>query len=322
MTIITKNIQIFGMNCSACAVKIEKVLTALPGVVSANVNLTTEKATVVFDPSIIAFNIILEAITGTGYRIAQEKIQLLIGGMNCSACSTRIERALTALPGVQKVNVNLVAGKAALTISNNELSIEKILRTISDLGFSAHLVQEEMVLDLEKEREKELIRQKGMLFLAGLLSAPLFIYMIAMLLNINWPWLFFIHNNYFQLALAAPVQLIAGWQFYKDSYRALKSGGTNMSVLIALGTTSAFIYSVIITFWGKELGLHQVYYETSAFIITLVLLGKTLEANAKGKTTQAIKTLIGLQAKEARIIRGDQEISIPTSTSSIGIDRK
>jgi Cu+-exporting ATPase len=311
LTIITKNIQIFGMNCSACSAKIEKALSSLPGVISANINLTTEEATVVFDSRIIPFNSILDAITGSGYKIAQEKIQLIISGMNCSACSTRIERTLSALPGIQRVNVNLAAGKATLTIANNEASVEEILNTVSALGFSVHLAREETILDLEKEREKDINRQKRMLFLAGLLSTPLFVYMIAMLLNFDRPWISFIHNNFFQLGLAAPVQLIAGWQFYRDSFRVLKSGGTNMSVLIALGTTSAFVYSLAITFWGRELGLHQVYYETSAFIITLVLLGKTLEANAKGKTTQAIKKLIGLQAKEARIIRDNQEISIP-----------
>jgi len=239
------------------------------------------------------------------------KTEISVGGMSCAACSARVERALNNIPGVTKAGVNLAAGKASVEYDSTRVSMRDLLKKISDIGYSAEEIQYNGTDKIERERADEILHLKRMVTLAAILSTPLFIYMLAMPFNIHWPVITFLHNKYFQFALATPVQFIAGWRFYRDSYRVLKGGGTNMSVLVALGTSAAYFYSVAATFWGDMLNRSEVYFETSAFIITLVLLGRTLEAGAKRKTAGAIKKLLGLRARQARILRDGREINIP-----------
>ncbi len=241
------------------------------------------------------------------------KTSIKVTGMTCAACSGRVEKRLAGLPGIIGARVNLATGNAFIEFDSDIISLTEILEKISDLGYSGS-----EILDGGPVREEEILRLKRLVALSGILSAPLFVYMLAMVLDLHWAVIGLLHNKYLQFALATPVQFLAGWQFYRDSYRVLKGGGVNMSVLVALGTTAAYLYSAAATFWGRRLGLGEVYFEVSAIIITLVLLGKTLEAGAKGKATQAIKKLLGLQAREARVIRDGREIDIPVGEVMVG----
>lgn len=246
-----------------------------------------------------------------------EKIDLKIQGMTCAACSAKIERKLNKTPGVVNATVNLATEKASITF-NPEISTREIKNIITKLGYQADKVVDTLDVDKEREtREKEINKQKAFFVFSAILSLPLALFMFAELFKWTWvPALLF--DKYFQLALATPIQFIAGFQFYKDAYYALRSKSANMSVLVVLGTSAAYFYSLAITFYGKEIGQHHVYYETSAIIITLIILGKLLEAVAKGKTSEAIKKLMGLQAKTARVIREGREEDIPLEDVVVG----
>ncbi|MHB8919252.1 MAG: heavy metal translocating P-type ATPase, partial [Desulfocucumaceae bacterium] len=311
-------VRVTGMTCAACSARVERALSSMPGVISAGVNLSTEKATVIYDSSSISRSGIAEKIKDTGYGVAVDRAEIAITGMTCAACAGRVEKALSSMPGVISASVNLAAEKAYVEYDSGEISAADVISRISSAGYGGSEIKDNDQRSPEAEREREIIRLKRMVALAGILSAPLIVYMVAMVLNLHWAVITFFHNKYFQFALATPVQFVAGWQFYRDSYRVLRGGGTNMSVLVALGTSAAYLYSTAATFWGHRLGLGEIYFETSAFIITLVLLGRALEASAKGKTTQAIKKLLGLRAKEARVIRDGQELNIPVEEVAVG----
>jgi Cu+-exporting ATPase len=212
------------------------------------------------------------------------------------------------MDGIENAVVNLALEKGVAEYDPAKLSFADISKRISELGYQAHKIEDKpAALDQERRaREKEIRRQKTYFIFSAILSLPLSLLMFAEMLQWTWvPSLFF--NKYFQLVLATPIQFVAGAQFYKDSYYALKNKSANMSVLVALGTSAAYFFSLAVTIWGHQLGEMHVYYETSGIIITLIILGKLLEAKAKGKTSEAIKKLIGLQAKTARVIKNGSE---------------
>ena len=311
-------LKVAGMTCAACSGRVERALSAMPGVISAGVNLATEKATVVFDPSRLDRSRIVQKIKDTGYDISTDRVEIAISGMTCAACSGRVEKTLGGLPGVIRAGVNLAAEKAYVEYDSEEISVAGILKKISEIGYSGAEIKGDRTVDRDAHREREILGLKRSVALAGVLSAPLMVYMLAMVFNIHWYVFDWFHNKYLQFVLATPVQFVAGGRFYTDSYRVIRSGSTNMSVLVVLGTSAAYLYSTVVTFWGHRLGLNEIYFETSAFIITLILLGKALEASAKGKTTQAIKKLLGLQAKEARVIRDGREMDVPVEEVLVG----
>lgn len=232
-------------------------------------------------------------------------IELQITGMHCAACSGRIEKVIGRLPGVEKINVNLLAEQALILYRPELISLTEIQERIEKLGFgskekpSAALLQKQDESFQAKERKQLKLR----LGFAALLSLPL---IAAMLLSLHLPYLEFV--------LATPVQFIAGWPFYHGAYAALKSGGANMDVLVALGTSAAYFYSTANLF----LGTHQLYFETSALLITLILLGKFLEMTAKGRTSQAIKALLQLQPPTARRLEAGREVEVPITAITVG----
>ncbi|MFZ7103996.1 MAG: heavy metal translocating P-type ATPase [Peptococcaceae bacterium] len=305
------NLKIKGMTCAACAAKIGKSLNKMDGVRNTNVNLAMEKATVEYDSTKINSNGFIEKITKLGYQVATDSIDLKIQGMTCAACAAKIEKKLISSPGVAQATVNLAAEKAAVTYYNSVVTTADIKAVIEKLGYKAEVAGDKLDVDKEREaREKEIKKQKIYLFFSAAFSIPLALVMFAELFK--WAWIpDIIFNKFFQFALATPIQFIAGAQFYKDAYYALKNKSANMAVLVALGTTAAYLFSVVVTFGGRQIGERHVYYETSAIIITLIILGKLLEAIAKGKTSEAIKKLMGLQAKKARVIREGREIDVP-----------
>ncbi len=281
-------VRIKGMSCAACSIRIEKALAKVPGVQDARVNLAVETATVEYLPEAVTPEQIFNKIMATGYRPVLESIELKISGMSCAACSARIEKGLNKLPGVARAAVNLATEKAVVEFNPAEIEVPEIRKAVEHLGYRATPAEDREAVDSERaEREREIKRQKSLVIFSAILSAPLLVNMLVMVFNLHHLVPAFFMSTYFQFALATPIQFIAGANFYKEAYGALRSRSANMSVLVVLGTSAAYVYSVVATFFGDRIGVTEVYYETSAIIITLVLLGKTLEAIAKGRTSEA-----------------------------------
>ncbi len=298
-----------GMTCAACSTKVQRKLAKVPGVESANVNLTTEKATVLYDPEQTTSEKLMTVVTGLGYGVVRQRETIDITGMTCAACSTKIERKLGKLPGVSMANVNLTTEKA--TVEFVGITSDDLIKTIKGLGYGARVAQNDVDADsLRRRREMHVMIA---LFVVGLVgTVPLIIAnMILMPIRIYSPVL---HNPWVQLILASMVQVIVGWRFYRGAWINLSQGSANMDVLVALGTSAAYLYSIALSFW---LGGEN-YYEASTTILTLIILGKTFEAVAKGRTSEAIKKLLGLQAKTARVLRAGVETEISIQDVNVG----
>ncbi|WP_062232914.1 heavy metal translocating P-type ATPase [Fictibacillus sp. FJAT-27399] len=307
------SIPISGMTCAACALRIEKGLKKMDGVSDANVNFALEKSTVVYDPELAGPKDFQQKIKDLGYDIAGDKVEFNISGMTCSACAARIEKGLKKQNGILDANVNLALETATVSYQPSEISVSEMIKKVEDLGYGASLKETDgnKAADL---REKEIQNQTGKFLFSLILSLPLlwamashfsftsFIYLPDMFMN---PWV--------QLALATPVQLIVGKQFYTGAYKALKNKSANMDVLVALGTSAAYFYSLYLTIQAaaNANNMPELYFETSAVLITLILLGKLFEARAKGRSSEAIKKLMGLQAKTALVIRNGEELELP-----------
>lgn len=312
-----ESFKVSGMTCAACAARIEKIINKLPGIEKANVNFAVEKATVEFDDISVDSDEISEAVKKLGFGIEKEveqvnsRIELKISGMSCAACSAKIEKKLGRTDGVIKGTVNLATEKANVEFDPSKIKASDIINAIEFLGYKAERSQD-VAADREKEqREKEIKRLRFELIASAILSSPLIMAMVLMLFNIN---IGFLHNEYFQLIIATPVQFIIGFRFYRNAFHALKARSANMDVLISLGTSAAYFFSIYNAFFqpAEEGMMKELYFEASAVIITLILFGKYLEAVAKGKTSEAIKKLMGLQAKTARVIRNGviEDVSI------------
>jgi len=321
-----ESVKISGMSCAACAARIEKGLNKLEGVEAANVNLAMERATVEYDDKLVQPRQFDELITKLGYGIIHEKVNeagqvnLKISGMTCAACSARIEKKLNTLEGVKLANVNLTTEKATISFDPERIKVRDMIDAIKALGYSADKI-EDISRDQEKEQKETEIRNMRFALLASaLLSLPLVTAMVLSLFQIHSPALAILHNQYFQLAAATPVQFIIGARFYKQSYYALRSGSANMDVLIAMGTSAAYFFSLYNVFFENvpEGTMKDLYFEAAAIIITLILLGKYLEAVAKGKTSEAIKKLAQMQAKTARVVRQGEEMDIPIEEVELG----
>lgn len=300
----TVTIPVEGMTCAACSSRIEKVLNKQDGI-EASVNLTTEQAKVTYDEEKTSFEDIRARIEKTGYKVPEESLQFHIDGMTCAACSSRIEKVLSKTSGVEEANVNLTTEQATVSYSKGLVSQEDIFNKVRKLGYEPK--QQESSNTREDKKAKNYEKQRFLFIFALIFSLPLFVTMIdhfypeEMLLP-HW-----LMNGYVQWALATPVQFYAGLQFYKGAYKSLRGGSANMDVLVAMGTTAAYVYSIYLVMLGEV----NLFFETSAIIITLVLLGKLLEARAKGKTSEAMKKLMGLQAKKALVVRNGEETLLP-----------
>lgn len=251
-------------------------------------------------------------------RNEENKVELKITGMSCAACSAKIERRLGKMDGVMMAAVNLATEKASVEFDTSKVSTSEIINIVGNLGYKAEKI-EDVSKDKEKEqREKEVKKLRFELIASVILSSPLILAMLLSLIKLD---VAFLHNEYFQLIIATPVQFIIGFRFYKNAYHALKSKSTNMDVLIAMGTSAAYFFSIYNAFFvplKAGMMMKDLYFEAGAVIITLILLGKYLEAVAKGKTSEAIKKLMGLQAKTARIIRNGIEEDIAIEDVEVG----
>ena len=304
-----------GMTCAACSNRVEKVLNKLEGV-EAQVNLTTEKATVKYNPEKISVEEITKKIENLGYGVLTEKVELDVLGMTCAACSNRIEKVLNKQKGVQLATVNLTTESAAIEYNPGIVDTEAIIEKIRNLGYDAKPKAE--AEEKQTHKEKQLKTMKTKLIISALLSIPLLITMLDHLFGMNIPAI--LMNPWFQFILATPVQFIIGWQFYVGAYKNLRNGGANMDVLVALGTSAAYFYSLYEAFKtiGNSSYIPHLYFETSAILITLILFGKYLESRAKSQTTNAITELLNLQAKEARVLRDGKEVMIPVEEVVVG----
>ncbi len=312
----TVTLGITGMSCASCSLRIEKGLAKLPGVLSANVNLALEKAQVSFEDARVRIEDIKSKIENIGYGAILPRqepnkkngtAEFAISGMTCASCSARIEKKLASLDGISNAAVNLASEKAFVEYDSKVINSLSMIKAIHDLGYGAEEIRDESVDKAAIARKKEMRKLHILFVSSAVLSFPLLLGMLFMLLKIEIPWL---ENPYIQLALATPVQFIIGFRFYRNSWHNIKSLSPGMDVLIALGTSASYFFSFYNAFLGGD--PKQLYFEAGAVIITLVLLGKYLESVAKGKTSEAIKKLLSLQAKTARIIRDgiEQDISI------------
>lgn len=303
----TMVLPVSGMTGAACAARIEKVLNRLPGV-RASVNLAGEEVHLQCADEAASQAEIVAAITKAGFTVPPRTIELSIEGMTCAACSTRLQKQLNRLPNVEAV-VNLATERARVRFQPGQSHIDAILATINRAGFRGRLIDEH---SRAEEKARKIAAQQADLrhfWIAAALSLPLVVPMVAMFgtsgaLAHGAPrWL--------QWLLATPVQFWIGWRFYVGAYKALRGGGANMDVLIALGTSMAYLFSMVVTL--ADLNHLHVYFEASAAVITLVLLGKLLESRAKARTSQAIEALIRLQPKVARVERDGQLIELDAS---------
>lgn len=304
-------LDITGMTCAACSTRIEKVLNKMNGV-EANVNLAMENAAITFDTEEVSSNDIIQRIENLGYGVRFEKAVLDVFGMTCAACSTRIEKVLKKMDGIKNATVNLATESAAIEYNPSQITIDQMIDRIDKIGYEA---KEKINRKTKQDHKEEEIKEKKRKFLLSvMLSTPLLYTMLAHLhVDLGLPMPHLLMNPWFQLLLATPVQFYIGWQFYVGAYKALKNKSANMDVLVTLGTSAAYFYSLAegIKTVGNPMYMPHLYFETSVVLITLILLGKLFETMAKGKTTIAISKLLSLQAKEATVIRDGKEHQIP-----------
>ena len=313
-TQITLNVE--GMTCASCVMHVEAALKEVPGVADAQVNLATEKVKVEFDPAHTTARDLAEAVDDSGYKAVLDKTAMNIGGMTCASCVAHVEDALNELEGVMSATVNLATEKATVEYLAGSLVWEDFRDIVADAGYSAEPVSEE---DAGDQAEVDRLARTGQIKALRnrlLVAAGLGIIIFMGSFKEWFPWMpSFLQNWYVLWALATPVQFWAGAQFYQGAWGAAKHRTTNMNTLIAMGTSTAYIYSALATLFPDlfttQAAEATVYFDTAAIIVSLILLGRFLEARAKGQTSEAIRKLMGLRPKTARVVRDDQEIDIP-----------
>nr|WP_305067642.1 heavy metal translocating P-type ATPase [Methanocella sp. CWC-04] len=316
-------LKITGMTCASCVSRVESALKSVKGVSEANVNLASEKATVLYDPEAATIDSMVDAVKDAGYGVEAETVVLPITGMTCASCVARIENALKDRQGVISASVNLATEKATVNYVPSEVTIKELKKVVKDAGYDVAEIPEEEAVDIEREtRKKEMNDLKIKLAISLAISAFI---MAIMFIGDLMPVISSLSHhqkNILSFILATPVQFWVGWRFYKGTYAALKHGTADMNVLIAVGTSAAYFYSVVATFAPSLVAIGgsmpDTYFDTSTMIIALILLGKFLEARAKGRTSEAIRRLTGLKAKTARIIRNGVEQDVPVEDVSIG----
>lgn len=313
MTTREQTLKISGMTCSACANRIEKGLSKIEGVEEANVNYALESSSIVYDPTKTNVNEFKERVERLGFSVVQEKVDFDITGMTCASCATRIEKKINEMEGVAKATVNFALETIAVEYDDSQIETGDMVNAVNKMGYELILKQDG--LGKVDHKELEIKKQQRKFIFSAILTLPLLWTMVA-----HFSFLSFIYlpnilmNPWLQLVLATPVQFIIGAQFYKGAFNALRNKGANMDVLVALGTSAAYFYSLYLSVeWlnAGSVGSPELYFEASAVIITLIVLGKLFEVRAKGKTSQAIQKLLGLQAKTARILKDGIEKEIP-----------
>ena len=308
-------LPVTGMTCANCVATIERSLKKVGGVESAVVNLSSERASIGFDPSLTGLDELVGRIRRAGYDVATGEADLLIRRLVDSNDSIRLEKALSELSGVMEARVNLANERARVRYIPTVITQAEIRKAIARAGFEAVELGGEAEDAEGKAREAEIQLQRRYLSVGLAFTIPLFLLSMGRDLGILGAWAYSSWVDWLMFLLATPVQFYVGGQFYVGAYKALRNRSANMDVLIAMGSSAAYFYSV-----GVLLGWlpGNMYFETSAVIITLVKLGKYLEVRAKGRTSDAIKKLMGLRPKTARISRNGEEAEIPVDEVVVG----
>ncbi len=311
-------LPVTGMTCANCSLTIERNLKRLDGVQEATVNLATEKASVVYDPAAVNQGQFLALIRDIGYDVATAKAELPITGMTCANCALTIERVLKRLDGVVSANVNLASERASVEYLPGVVSLKAIQQAIRDAGYDVVVPGEgEAAEDVERAAREAEIRDQTRKFWIGVaFSVPLLLLSMARDFGLLGMWAHDAWFNWLLLALATPVQFYVGSDYYVGGFKSLRAGSANMDVLVAMGSSAAYFYSIAVLLF-PSIGGH-VYFETSALIITLIKLGKMLEARAKGRTSEAIKKLMGLRPKTARVVRDGVQADVPIESVELG----
>ena len=321
----TRHFPIEGMTCISCVGRVERAIVSLPGVASASVNLATGRAEVTFSGEPDAASVI-RAVEAAGYSVPDKSVELAIEGMTCASCVGRVERALKALPGVSAANVNLATERATVRFARGVVEVADLTAAIGASGYAARAVASGDGTDERSAaREGETAQLRTSVGIAAALTLPVVVLemgshfiptvhdFVMSALGMRGSW-------YVQFLLTTSVLFGPGLRFYRKGVPALLRAAPEMNSLVALGTFAAWGYSVIATFAPRVLpaGTANVYYEAAAVIVTLILLGRYLEARAKGRTSEAIKRLIGLRPKTARIIRDGSAVEVPLDEVRVG----
>jgi len=293
-------LPITGMTCANCVAAVERNIKKENGVSSAVVNLSSERATVVFDPNLVSMQSVINRVERAGYGIASGEIELWVKRMSDDNDARRLEKKLAQQEGILSVSVQFTSQRARINFVPTVISATEIRQVIRSSGFEAVQADGQGV-DVEAQARAAEIRQQRNLLIIGLIFAvPLFLISMGRDFGLLGMWAHAGWVNWLMFVLASPVQFYVGWQYYVGAYKALRNGSANMDVLVVMGSSAAYLYSIPVV-----LGLlpGHVYFETAAVIITLIKLGKFLEAKAKGRTSEAIKKLMNLKAKTARVLR-------------------
>ncbi|MFT9496905.1 heavy metal translocating P-type ATPase [Anaerosolibacter sp.] len=329
----TENLKVFGMTCAACAKAAERAVGKLDGVESVNVNFATEKMNVAFDESKLSMEEIKAAVAKAGYEAKEEEeakeVGIPVAGMTCAACAKAIEKAVGKLSGIESVVVNFATEKAVIKYNPKDVRLSEIKQAITKAGYTPLEIENKNRVDEDKERKEKEIKTLWMKFvISAIFSIPLlYIAMGPMVPWLGWKlpmWLepmnYPLTYGLVELILVIPVML-AGNKFFTVGFKAIARRSPNMDSLIAMGTSAAFLYSIYSIYRiniGDFMYVEDLYFETAGVIITLILLGKYLEAVSKGRTSEAIKKLMGLAPKTAIVIQDDKEIEIPIEEVEVG----
>jgi Cu+-exporting ATPase len=314
-------LPVTGMSCAGCAANVERALKKVDGVHEAGVNFATGRATVVFDTRLVGPGNLVKAVRNAGYDVAVISEELTVQGISCASCVMTIEKALRGLPGVLEASVNLALGRVRVAYLQTRTDIREIIRTIESTGYKVDLTAPaEAGLDDERRlRDKEYRTLRNSVIWGGAMALVIFLGSMR-----QWfPWTPPFLRNFFVLwALATPVQFVLGLRFYRGAWSAVKHGSANMNTLIAVGTTAAYTFSAAATTLPslfRRAGIEpQVYFDTSAVIIVLILFGRMLEARAKGRTSDAIRRLMGLRPRTARVLGPEGEREVPVDEVRVG----
>lgn len=321
------SLPVEGMTCASCVGRVERALKAVPGVQTATVNLATERADITFgdraDPQAA-----VGAIESAGYAVREETTELGIEDMTCASCVGRVEKALRQIPGVIEANVNLATERARVRHSAGIVTTAMLEAAVEQAGYKARRLSAATASSDDQDSERRENEARGLrrsLLIAALLTLPVFVLeMGSHLIPAMHHWVLGVlgeqRNGYLQFVLTTLVLFGPGLRFFRKGVPALLRGAPDMNSLVSVGTAAAYGYSVVATFIPQVLpqGTANIYFEAAAVIVTLILLGRTLEARAKGRTSQAIKRLVGLQAKTARVERNGETLEIPLDQVTTG----
>ena len=324
MTTAVKRVDlpVEGMSCASCVLKVEEGLKRTEGVQTVAVNLAAQRAAIAYDPREVSTGRFVDVVRSLGYDVPVRSLQLPVRGMSCASCVEKVEHALRTVDGVLRADVNLASERATVDVLATTPA-SALRRAVREAGYEAPEVEGEAAEDYERAaRAREIAALRAKLIAGAVLSLPI-LWGSLHHMGLHQIWIpELLKSWYVQLALATPVQFWVGWRFYRGAWAMAKHRTTDMNTLIAVGTSAAYLYSVVATFFPEAFragGLEpDVYYETAAIIIVLILLGRFLEARAKGQTSEAIRKLMSLQAPTARVVRADGEVELPVDEVAAG----